>query len=501
MSASGKKSGGCFQCSKRRIICDGTQPICTKCQKRGIECSGPGRIRFLNAVAMRGRLKGCTVPVSGNSDSGIVAQPQQPAAIQPRQIRWKDDQKVRSKRKYTKRRANLIESDLETTAGTHSRMPRGQESRHNDQQESISVSSTSQRQIVNRSRTAKHSLPPHDHAFSGTLRNKTPGVTSGRVASSTTHGIVPWLAPLSADTRMLFFHFAEQVAPVMVILDGISNGYRDVLLPLACEDNLLQHAICVVATQHLTLHNTSHKNDADQNRAAVISRLRRDSLQSSPNRIFNVSTWATLIVLLVGETITGGSECGHLLQTLISLAGNICQKTSSRLTQFLLQQTHMFHLLGQPLLGTSGGGASPLTLPIGHYLDWTYYDIPSHSEHHDLLQISRMAFVKAFQIYTGRKTSNDHQWELLESLKTLVCQIDPNQTGSHALVWVCFIGAADSVDPIHRRFFVDRMSQIYAKTQFQNIAAGIRSLPRIWSEQSSGRWTEDLVRLAPTLVI
>lgn len=127
----------------------------------------------------------------------------------------------------------------------------------------------------------------------------------------------------------------------MVILDGVSNGYRDILLPLACEDDLLRRAICVVATQHLALQNTYHQNAADQSRAAVISRLRQDSLQSCPDRIFNASTWATLIVLLVGETITGSSECGHMLQTLISLAWNVSQTTPSRLTRFLLQQTHM----------------------------------------------------------------------------------------------------------------------------------------------------------------
>ncbi|CAG7920640.1 unnamed protein product [Penicillium olsonii] len=319
------------------------------------------------------------------------------------------------------------------------------------------------------------------------------------MASAAANRIVPWVPPLRADIRMLFSHFAQQVAPVMVILDGISNGYRDVLLPLACEDPLLQRAICVVATQHLALHNTNHKNAADQDRAAVISRLRRDSLQSSPDRVFSVSTWATLIVLLVGETITGSSECGYMLQTLISLAGNIPQAESSQLTWFLQQQTHMFQLLGQPLLGTSGG--SSLSFPVDHYLDWTHYDVPSHSEYFDFLRLSRLAFNKAFEIYTGRKNTNEDQWELLESLKNLVHRIDPNQTGSHALVWVCFIGAADSVDPTHRRFFVDRMSQIYAKTKFENIAAGMRSLPAIWSEQSSGKWTDDLVRLAPTLVI
>lgn len=127
----------------------------------------------------------------------------------------------------------------------------------------------------------------------------------------------------------------------MVILDDVYNGYRDVLLPLACEDQLLQRAIKVVATQHLALHDPHFQIAADKSRAALISQLRRDSVQSSPDRIFNVSTWATLIVLLVGETITGSSECGHMLQTLISLAFNVSQTKISGVTQFLLQQTHM----------------------------------------------------------------------------------------------------------------------------------------------------------------
>lgn len=159
-----------------------------------------------------------------------------------------------------------------------------------------------------------------------------------------------------------------------------------------------------------------------------------------------------------------------------------------------------FELLGQPLLGTLGTSVS-LRKPIDHYLDWTYYDIPSQSEHSDLLRLSRLAFTKAYQIYTGRATTNGDQWGLLEDLKHVVAQIDPDQMGSHALVWVCFIGAADSTDSAHRKFFVDRMSNIYAKTKFQNIAAGMQSLPEIWSQQGSGKWTESLIRLAPTLVI
>lgn len=126
----------------------------------------------------------------------------------------------------------------------------------------------------------------------------------------------------------------------MVVLDSICNGYRDVLLPLACEDELLQRAITAVAAQHLALlQPDKFQSLAEFGRATVISQLRRNS--SSPDRVFNVSTWATLVVLLVGETITGSSDYSHLLHILDCLARNINQITPSAATRFLTQQTHM----------------------------------------------------------------------------------------------------------------------------------------------------------------
>lgn len=143
-------------------------------------------------------------------------------------------------------------------------------------------------------------------------------------------------------------------------------------------------------------------------------------------------------------------------------------------------------------------GVHALRLPIERYLDWTVYDLPPDSEHNRVLSLSRLAFIKASQIYLGRATGNQDQWQLLECLKHIVSRVKPNEPGSHALVWVCFIAAADSTDPEHRRFFTERMQQVYTKTRFQNISAAIESLPRIWSSQTTGRWTEELI---PTLVM
>lgn len=133
---------------------------------------------------------------------------------------------------------------------------------------------------------------------------------------------------------------AEHVAPVMVVLDHVANGYRDIILPLACEHDLLRNAVSVVAAQHLALSCPSYQEVADDGRATLISQLRREAFQASPDHVFDQGTWATIIVLLVGETITGSSEYGHLLQTLLCLFQNVGHMDSSTKT-FLTQQTHM----------------------------------------------------------------------------------------------------------------------------------------------------------------
>lgn len=127
----------------------------------------------------------------------------------------------------------------------------------------------------------------------------------------------------------------------MVLLDKVCNGYRDIILPMACEDDLVQRTVISVTAQHVVLHQPGLQPAAEAYRAEVISRLRRDSLQAFPDGVFNLSAWCSLIVLLVGETVTGSSDYTYLLRALLSLARNIDQIPASSAKQFLIQQTHM----------------------------------------------------------------------------------------------------------------------------------------------------------------
>ncbi|KAH7136816.1 fungal-specific transcription factor domain-containing protein [Dactylonectria estremocensis] len=55
---------GCRVCERRRIRCDFEHPFCQKCRKKGLTCPGYGpRLKWVDGIAARGRLKGKKVPV------------------------------------------------------------------------------------------------------------------------------------------------------------------------------------------------------------------------------------------------------------------------------------------------------------------------------------------------------------------------------------------------------------------------------------------------------
>ncbi|KAJ0109943.1 hypothetical protein J7T55_014745 [Diaporthe amygdali] len=306
----------------------------------------------------------------------------------------------------------------------------------------------------------------------------------------------------------------------MVILDKVSNGYREFILPMALQDEVLCRAVAVVAAQHLSQGLPALEVAAEKGRAAVISRLRRDA--SFESQVFNEFTWATLIVLLVGETVTGNVDYGLLVQMLLCLSNNHAVKTKrSPLTQFLEAQTHMlvdenvppdflalkvnmparFTMLGQPFLGEDDG-VKFIQRTFDGCTDWLpCEELPLHSEDRRNVVLIRQCFAEACNIYLGRATTNHKQEVVIERLTQLLLQIDSDARGAHALVWVYFIAGAEANDPQQREFFVTRMNETYQQTRFRNIPAAVQSLQRIWMRRSSQKWTSCLPELTRVLVM
>lgn len=307
-----------------------------------------------------------------------------------------------------------------------------------------------------------------------------------------------WLPPVGHHARMLLSHFSSSVAPVMVVIDGMKNGYREFILPLACHDDLLQRAVGVVAAQHLSQSQPQLKSAADRGKKAIIDRLQKDAMGG--NSVFTTTTWVALIVLLVGETINPGSSFAPLLRMLLLTAQNCDESAVPReLFDFLTQQTHMFEIIARPQLNEQEG-IEIISESLFNRLDWIPNDFPP--EHHLAVEISHKTFVEAFQIYLRRANGDSTAVNAsVKKLRSLVSELPPSAHGAHALVWPCFVAAIESIEQDDRAFFLQRLAQIHARTRFGNVQAAIESIPRLCDLNETKSWTSSLADALPALIM
>ncbi|TWU71605.1 hypothetical protein ED733_000158 [Metarhizium rileyi] len=157
---------------------------------------------------------------------------------------------------------------------------------------------------------------------------------------SSPHGA---LEIVPARSRMLFDHFSAFIASKMVVLDFNQNGYRQIVLPMACQDDLVGQAVSVIAAFHLSQKVPSMHMAAERGQELILSRLRQQSLQLEPRRLFSMSTWTTILVLLVGDTITGSNNYVYLLELLSRLAQLAVNEPqlSDAAKAFISEQTKM----------------------------------------------------------------------------------------------------------------------------------------------------------------
>lgn len=136
---------------------------------------------------------------------------------------------------------------------------------------------------------------------------------------------------------------SSTIAPAMVAIDDKWNGYRSIILPLATTDPLVRRAVTVVGELHLVRRRIDLLGPAIRSRAAIIRSLHRDALLGQPDRVYSISTWATIVLLLVGETVTGDQGFVHLFPMLNSLLEGFDDHSvlDFEVTRFLQQQTQM----------------------------------------------------------------------------------------------------------------------------------------------------------------
>lgn len=129
----------------------------------------------------------------------------------------------------------------------------------------------------------------------------------------------------------------------MVVLDFSGNGYRKILLPLACESEMVQEAVAVVSAFHLSEEYPEMRMEAEARQHRILTQLRQLGSLPQPNQLLSLSSWATILVLLVGDTITGSNNYIYLLE-LLSHLGRVCaadKALSADTKAFVSEQTKM----------------------------------------------------------------------------------------------------------------------------------------------------------------
>ncbi|TFB00183.1 hypothetical protein CCMA1212_007592 [Trichoderma ghanense] len=470
-----KRNDGCLECRTRRVRCDKTEPECFKCCKKGIKCSGQGIECRFSSHMKNGLPPRPSQATAATRAAGSVAKAGQRA---PNRYRWVT---VTSKQSGSSPEATKASSSRSSSASPPKAPP--EQPGIGPARPDVSATETvSPSEVVD---TDVEFVPRE--------------IQAARPQRA--------IQPVSPQARLFFNHFSEFIAPKMVVFDFHGNGYRDILLPLACEDELVGQAISVIAAFHLSQRAPQMRMAAEVGQHAILSKLFRDSLQLEPRRLFSLSTWATILVLLVGETITGANNYVHLLEILSNLAQSSDSVPSlSPITRgFIKEQTRMFELFGFPL-SSETKGIQTLSKQPDYYLDFmsSYPSLSQDPQQYANVAVMKEAIKQACDLYRNRAMhliSQEESIQSVERLKETVIDLDPSVDGCHALVWTYFVAAAESILPEHRDFFSTRLQSLYSCTEFGTIPIAVQSLQHIWANQGSQRWTEVVTRQRPILIM
>lgn len=132
----------------------------------------------------------------------------------------------------------------------------------------------------------------------------------------------------------------------MLLYDDESNGYRYQILPLALSDPIVERAVCVAAAFHWSRRWPELRLPAESGQAAIITKMTEKSLDLSD------TTWATIILLIMTDLITGHEHILTLYNMLVAFLnargqamgmGAVPRETS--LGKFLYEQSRLYVIL------------------------------------------------------------------------------------------------------------------------------------------------------------
>ncbi|KAK4939814.1 hypothetical protein LTR10_019987 [Elasticomyces elasticus] len=280
----------------------------------------------------------------------------------------------------------------------------------------------------------------------------------------------------------------------MAVIDRGFNGYRDLILPLAECDTLVQKAVVVAATEHLSSKLARHILPNPNTYNSVLCGLRLRSQTMIPYK--DDISMTTLLLLLLCEMISGGDKFTQIygiMRGLIRSAGAQLEFSPSRLGRFVEIQTLRVQLIAESLFNEAEG-SNFVHVQLEKCLEFLRYCQSFHPEHSVLMSLLFDIMTQACRLYVLRASTDPplcDTVQLVEDFKQVAEKVADYEhvVGHHLLLWPYFVAGAESSTIPHRRYFFQKMQAMYRTTRCENTLKAMHQLNRIWEAQSTTRWT------------
>ncbi|RSL90523.1 hypothetical protein CDV31_015667 [Fusarium ambrosium] len=436
------KVKGCYECSQRRINCDRGEPECAKCVSKGLACSGIGsRYRFRNGLAVKRKGDPLRNRLSRSSDQHGFS--------------------------------------LDSEQSSSGRL--GQTSVHQELLPFVS--------IVEEKVDDNHGQPVRYDVVIEPEENAT---------QHTRISVLPCLNHITPWQRLLLKHFSDHIAPEMVVIDDRNNGWRSLVLPLACMDELVMSSVMAVSAFHISERAESQQlvNSTMLYSKAIHNLQKRQNLhQYDIHARYRIIV--SIIVLLLGMMVNGSSDFPIMFRMLQSALDMVNGETVSAagskvIAEFSASQIRKMRVYASPFISQDEGVSAVTTQIRQNWADQQLY-LQSYPAHSRALSLISKLRHQAFHIYLNRASSVEDGTtapeDLISTFRQMLESFPEALPGEHVLVWPIFIAASESFDPNHQQFFARLLEKQFRRNSFANILKALESLRRIWARGVDENWT------------
>lgn len=307
------------------------------------------------------------------------------------------------------------------------------------------------------------------------------------------------------------------------------NGFRSHILPFAVNCPLVRRAVCVTAAFHLSLKITTLRADAEAGRGIILKLLQDIALTDRDHqKVFAESSWCCLILLILGDLITGSADIMALRKTLVSFREGRKREGMGKgpLIDFLEYQSGLYENPPSFLLlflSAFPHGIVSLTLNVLAFcriefvarpmskipgrdacetfqLDHKKYNfspaIQTIIAHYNrCFQTARRVYHLRLQQSTLTLEEAAELSQTIQDLKSTLVYIDAKVPGSHRPLWPCFVAGCESNNLLERNYFYARLETIWLRTWSRNPFAAMKGLQYMWSLGPGVNWAEKLEEL------